>query len=188
MTRHPIAVLAGLAVAALVLTGGSATRHAAIRAETQSPTMERGWLLAQPIGIDLGGSGSRPLRDDRAFSLPIANLDAGYRQDFAFGNQLFDTNWVPAPESETSFEGLGPVFNRDSCSGCHLLDGRGRPPASEGAPMLSMLMRLSLPGTTETGGPVPHPDYGDQLNDRAIPGVPAEGRAIISYTEIARPL
>ena len=34
----------------------------------------------------------------------------------------------------------------------------------------------------------PHPAYGDQLNDRAILGVPAEGRAIIDYDEVARHL
>ena len=46
-----------------------------------------------------------------------------------------------------------------------------------------MLVRLSVPGTDVHGGPKPHPAYGDQLNDRGIPGVPAEGRARIEWRE-----
>src|SRR5690606_34103974 len=47
-----------------------------------------------------------------------------------------------------------------------------------------MLIRLSIPGKAEDGGPNPHPVYGGQLNDKAIPGVPAEGKATIYYTEV----
>ncbi len=47
-----------------------------------------------------------------------------------------------------------------------------------------MLIRLSIPGKAEDGGPKPHPHYGGQLNDKAILGVPAEGRTIIQYEEI----
>jgi CxxC motif-containing protein (DUF1111 family) len=47
--------------------------------------------------------------------------------------------------------------------------------------MRSMLVRLSLPGTDAHGGPRPHPAYGDQLNDAAVPGVPPEGRARVSW-------
>jgi len=47
-----------------------------------------------------------------------------------------------------------------------------------------MLVRLSLPGQGPHGEPRPHPAYGDQLQNRGIPGrVPAEGQAIFSYTE-----
>src|SRR5690606_38183629 len=114
---------------------------------------------------------------------PAANLPMSALRDFSFGNKLFNTNWVEAPASVTSLDGLGPTFNRVSCSGCHFKDGRGRPPASDTEPMNSMLMRLSIPGTAADGGPNPHPAYGSQLNDRAIRGVPAEGRATILYHE-----
>ena len=45
-----------------------------------------------------------------------------------------------------------------------------------------MLIRLSAVGAD--GKPVPHPAYGEQLNDRAVLGVPAEGRAVIDVTEV----
>jgi CxxC motif-containing protein (DUF1111 family) len=149
-------------------------------------------LLAAPAfaGDDgmspkLGGDGTRAIASEKAFTLPLANLAKEQLRAFFFGNRLFNTNWTQAPGSVESFDGLGPVFNRVSCSGCHTRDGRGQPPASPDDAMLSMLVRLSIPGTDAHGGPRPHPSYGDQLNDRAIHGVPAEGRARIDYGEIA---
>lgn len=136
------------------------------------------------ISADLGGATTRIEDGPNAFTFLIANAGAGYARPFQFGNRLFNTNWVTAPASVTKFDGLGPLFNRVSCSGCHLRDGRGQPPAETGAPMESMLVRLSIPGVAEDGGPLPHPAYGGQLNDRAIIGVAPEGRAIITYEEV----
>ena len=47
-----------------------------------------------------------------------------------------------------------------------------------------MLIRLSIPGKNAHGGPNPHPAYGDQLSERANPGVAPEGHASITYTEV----
>ena len=132
----------------------------------------------------LGGETSRPGINRNAFALAAATLDREQTRVFFFGNRLFNTNWVMAPSSTEGFDGLGPLFNRVSCSGCHLRDGRGQPPETAEEEMLSMLVRLSLPGAAEDGGPLPHPLYGDQLSDRAIPGVPAEGRAILEWEEV----
>lgn len=117
-----------------------------------------------------------------AFAMPLANLPIAKLRDFTFGNKMFNTNWVEAPASVTSLDGLGPTFNRVSCSGCHLRDGRGRPPRSADEPMNSMLIRLSV---LRDGEAVPHPHYGDQLNPFSIGDVPAEGRASIAYEEVA---
>ncbi len=141
-------------------------------------------LLAIPITSALGGQGTRPIASDDAFSFQNANSPVEHQRPFSFGNRLFNTNWVEAPASVKSFDGLGPMFNRVSCSGCHTKDGRGRPPEDNQGPMDSMLLRLSLPGIAQHGGVVPDPIYGDQLSERAILSVPPEGRAIITYTEI----
>ena len=107
--------------------------------------------------------------------------------DFSFGNRLFNTNWVKAPASVKSLDGLGPLFNRVSCSGCHTRDGRGRPPEpGEEGPMISMLMRLSVKGEAPRGGPKPHPVYGLQLQSRAVQGVKPEGRVRVRYEKITR--
>lgn len=136
------------------------------------------------ITPELGGGTSRPGIDRNAFALPAANLTHDEVRQFFFGNRLFNTNWIAAPSSTDGFDGLGPLFNRVSCDGCHLRDGRGEPPAEPGGEMLSMLVRLSLPGGDEHGGPLPHPVYGEQLSDRALPGVAPEGRAVIQWEEI----
>ena len=166
------------AVAALLLsgfaTGYGAGREADIR-ET---------LLALPVGAKLGGDTTRPLETPDAFSFQAANAPRDHQRPFSFGNRLFNTNWVEAPASVKSFDGLGPLFNRVSCSGCHTKDGRGQPPERGQGPMDSMLLRISIPGIGPHGGPNPIPDYGDQLSERGIRDVPAEGQAVISYEEI----
>lgn len=114
----------------------------------------------------------------------MPNSPRHHQRPFSFGNRLFNTNWTITPGSVKAFDGLGPMFNRVSCSGCHTLDGRGSPPADGEGPFDTMLIRLSTPGADKNGGPNPHPAYGDQLSDRAIPGVPAEGRPLITYEEV----
>ena len=119
-----------------------------------------------------------------AFAQPIPNLDRQRRRVFSFGDRLFNTQWVQAPGSVASLDGLGPLFNRNSCAGCHIRDGRGRPPIPGETRMLSKLIRLSVPGTNEQGGPLPHPVYGGQLQEQGISGVSAEGKTQITWTEV----
>ena len=120
-----------------------------------------------------------------AFSQAAPALNKADLQVFNFGSRLFNTNWVVAPASANGFDGLGPVFNRVSCSGCHLRDGRGRAPKVDEVELLSMVVRISVPGMDEHGGPKPVPGYGTQINDRAIPGVPPEARIKIQWQELA---
>jgi CxxC motif-containing protein (DUF1111 family) len=50
----------------------------------------------------------------------------------------------------------------------------------------SMLVRLSIPGQGSHGAPRPDPNYGDQLQEEGILGrVPPEGRALITWSEVA---
>jgi CxxC motif-containing protein (DUF1111 family) len=141
----------------------------------------RDYLLALPDSDKLGGQTSRLLDTPDAFSFQAANAPREHQRPFSFGNRLFNTNWVEAPASVKSFDGLGPLFNRVSCSGCHTKDGRGQPPESGQGPMDSMLLRISIPGVGPHGGPKPVPNYGDQLNERGITDVEGEGLASVVY-------
>lgn len=143
----------------------------------------RDMLLAIPVTEQLGGDGTRPVFNDDAFVFQTPNSPKRHQRPFSFGNRLFNTNWVEAPGSVKAFDGLGPMFNRVSCSGCHTKDGRGRPPENNQGPMDSMLLRISIPGKDANGAAMPHPAYGDQISERAILHVEPEGRAEISYTE-----
>ena len=119
-----------------------------------------------------------------AFSQAAPALNKADLRVFNFGSRLFNTNWVVAPASASGFDGLGPLFNRVSCSGCHLRDGRGRAPNAGEDELLSMVLRISVAGTDKLGAPKPVPGYGTQINDRAIPGVPPEARVQIRWQEL----
>jgi CxxC motif-containing protein (DUF1111 family) len=141
-------------------------------------------LLAHPVTADLGGSTTVNNAGVQAFRAIAANATGMSHARFMFGKQLFETVWEPAPGSQPTTDGLGPVFNRSACSECHVNNGRGAPPESPDATMDSMLVRLSVPGEDTHGGPEPVPGYGGQLQDRGIDGVPSEGRAQITYEVI----
>ena len=92
---------------------------------------------------------------------------------------------MTAPASTEARDGLGPTFNAQSCSSCHTLDGRAKPPDHNEDPERGLLFRLSIPGVDPaTGAPAPDPAYGGQLQDRGILTVPPEGRFIITYREV----
>jgi CxxC motif-containing protein (DUF1111 family) len=91
--------------------------------------------------------------------------------------------WVILPSENREIAGLGPLYNRMSCIACHAGNGRGFAPDTAAEPMRTMLVRLSVPGLDEHGGPKPHVAYGGQLNENGVPGVPGEGRAELHYTE-----
>ena len=103
---------------------------------------------------------------------------------FVTGNSFFRSNWVTAPASVQSLDGLGPIFNAISCGSCHFKDGRAAPPNSPDAPLNGLLFRLSIPGTDIHGGPLGDPVYGGQFQDKAILNVQNEGRVRVSYTEL----
>jgi CxxC motif-containing protein (DUF1111 family) len=131
----------------------------------------------------LGGDTTIFDTSDEAFNYPARNLGADKRALFQIGDGVFNRNWITAPATPQGNDGLGPTFNALSCSGCHPNNGRGAPPA-DGEEFLALLLRLSVPGVDAHGGPVGDPNYGDQLENRAILGVPAEGTPTVTYTEM----
>jgi CxxC motif-containing protein (DUF1111 family) len=117
-----------------------------------------------------------------AFAQPVAWLTEKHRRAFFVGNSFFNLAWVSAPASVAERDGLGPLFNARSCSACHFKDGRGRPPEA-GEPLVSMLLRVSVPGRGSDGAPLGDPAYGDQIQGSALPGVPAEADVLVDYDE-----
>jgi len=107
--------------------------------------------------------------DSHAFSEPAPVLTVKQRQTFMAGRSVFNRQWA-AITSLNGDWGLGPTFIADRCSACHINTGRGSPPASPGEQLLSMLVRLSIPGADVHGGPKSHPSYGDQFQNRSMDG------------------
>ena len=132
-----------------------------------------------------GGDTTIATTNRNSFGLAAPNLTNPERRVFEVGDSFFTRNWVTAPASTEARDGLGPTFNAQSCSSCHTLDGRAKPPDHNEDPERGLLFRLSIPGTDPgTGGPVPDAAYGGQLQDRGILTVPPEGRFLIANREV----
>lgn len=116
-----------------------------------------------------------------AYSVPIPMLTKKQSKRFAAGKEQFNEMWVLAPDPSGVW-GLGPTFNEDRCAHCHVENGRSAAVPDGGDAVRGPLVRLSLAGNDEHGGPLPHPVYGDQLQNRGIEGrVPPEGRVVVNY-------
>ncbi|WP_369908033.1 di-heme oxidoredictase family protein [Tropicimonas sp. IMCC34043] len=126
------------------------------------------------------------------FSLPSANLAPERGLDFRVGHGFFEKLWVAAPTATTASDGLGPLYNARGCKSCHVRDGRGHPPEGPDDNGVSMVLKLSQPGDPAAAADLirahlatlPDPTYGNQLQDRSLPGLPAEGRLAIDWTPV----
>jgi len=131
-----------------------------------------GGAVAAPGALDApslsAGTFTVELVDSSAYSEPAPVLTRKQREKFLAGRSVFRRQWASIVSLNGDW-GLGPTFVNDRCIGCHINNGRGHPPAAGEQPA-SMLVRLSLPGTAEHGGPRPHPDYGDQFQNRSLDG------------------
>jgi CxxC motif-containing protein (DUF1111 family) len=141
----------------------------------------RGWhivLALAACGDNMPGEdrqGGQTTVDDRtqgAFLHPAANLSMDQKQVFTAGNGPFAFHWeIPQ---------LGPLFNNDSCFGCHGSNGRGHSQITFGGqvdingPQSEALVRVSMPTGMPAvpGGDVPVPNFGLQLHDHATVGLP----------------
>ena len=165
-------------------TEAEAARVAAV---TAPPTT---FDVAQAFEANPGGAASVRRRDDgQALSLPQTNLSYEQQSDFALGNGLFERLWVAAPASTIASDGLGPMFNMRSCQDCHVKDGRGHPPLHRDDDAGSLVVRLGVPKPDPDAlsrylGAGADPVYGHQFSDRALPGVPAEGRVGVEWKTV----
>jgi len=146
--------------------------------------------------MQAGAATVKKLINADIFSHPSANLTFEGRQRFLVGNGLFRKDWVSAPSSTQASDGLGPLFNARSCQACHVKDGRGTVPGfdpMERTDAVALLLRLSVPPRNEAERArldsrelplLPDPVYGSQLQNFAVPGLPAEGRMEIEYEPV----
>ncbi len=139
-------------------------------AELQEDNLNE-WLSGGSQTVFNSGSG--------AFSSIFPDLHGAQEFNHEVGDAAFEATFVSAPAPVHA--GLGPVFNSVSCTSCHIADGRGRPQEANGQ-MISMLIRVSVPGLDEHGGPLSAPGFGGQLQQRAIVGTKPEADVNIQYS------
>jgi len=167
-----------------------ATDEAARIAALVAPTTD--FSKAEPSeALQAGATTSIEEPDRKAFSHFSANLARGRQMDFRLGNALFRKLWVASPSSTQASDGLGPFYNARSCEQCHKEDGRGMPPDGDKAG--TMFLRLARGAETEiekasvadlTVRNFADPVYGSQLQDKAIPGLLAEGQMQVRYAPL----
>ncbi|MDF2697272.1 MAG: uncharacterized protein K0S65_5655, partial [Labilithrix sp.] len=123
------------------------------------------------------GTATVPFNGSNSFLQLLAGLDdLSSLSRFSAGQTVFKSDFgVPL---------LGPTYNSTSCIGCHVGNGRGPTPSvSGGALRGGGVLRVSIPGKTAEGGPLPHPLYGTQIQSTANRGVPEEGTVYFHYEE-----
>ena len=162
--RYPGVFLPALLVSTVVIALDTDPLFSIARAELTEEV-----LLSTKVGVD-------------AYQTARHDLTEKNKKIFQEGHAQFNEAWVLAPEPGGVW-GLGPTFNEDRCAACHRNNGRAAAPGDNTFAELGVVVRLSMPGETQQGGPVPHPTYGDQLQNRGIASrVPAEGQAKIRYS------
>jgi CxxC motif-containing protein (DUF1111 family) len=127
------------------------------------------------------------VQDDAHPPQPWRPLSSIEQASFDLGYSVFNTDWVPANSPPGRIDGLGPVFNSQSCDACHNSRRRGRGPRGDGdAPpdLVIQLGRLLRDRSVQRGTA----EYGYVLNPLAIKGFKPEARISIRYEEQARTL
>lgn len=121
-------------------------------------------------------------RSSNAYSFPAPTLSNAELARHQAGDAAFEARFVTAPAPINP--GLGPVFNHTSCAGCHPRDGRGLALVG-GPPLLSpLLVRVSLEGQDEHGGPIAVAGLGTQIQDHAVYGVAPEAEVVLDWHEV----
>lgn len=165
MKRSLLVYLAFLMTVVIILS------QACRKPEEQTEEDYNEWLSGGSQTVFNSGSG--------AFSNPFPGLSGTADFNHEVGDAAFEATFVSAPAPV--HPGLGPLFNSVSCASCHIADGRGRPQEANGQ-MISMLIRVSVPGYDEHGGPLSAPGFGGQLQQRSIVGTKQEADVNIQYT------
>jgi CxxC motif-containing protein (DUF1111 family) len=95
--------------------------------------------------------------------------------DIAVGKRLFERNWVSAPSSTKSDDGLGPLYDATSCAACHVLNPKTQ--ADEESLPPGLVIRLgNARGETD-------PIYGAQLQTKGVAGQIPEASPKIEWRE-----
>ena len=95
--------------------------------------------------------------------------------DASIGRQLFERNWVSAPSSTKSNDGLGPLYDATSCASCHTRNSDAEMDETYVAP--GTVVRL---GNAKGAG---DPVYGRQLQTRGVAGQTPEANPDITWTK-----
>ena len=139
-----------------------------------SANLRESSAVAELLEPRSGGEATSSFKSRSAFTQPPAGLTAEELATIAQGRRVFHTSWVEAGASVAHFDGLGPFYSSRSCSGCHVRDGRGRPPDGPEEVTRPVVTKLSASD----------PNYGGRLSERSVRGLAAEGRLAVRWDQV----
>lgn len=127
----------------------------------------------------------------KAFTKSYSNLNYEEEDTFMLGRSFFTIPWVEAPSATTARDGLGPLFNANTCVSCHPNNALGSVYSKNGSISRSMVVRLSIPSNNSDLhkkilskiGFIPEPTYGAQLSLNGLSNVSYEGKLNIEYSK-----
>lgn len=99
---------------------------------------------------------------------------------FYLGKSFFRIPWVEAPSATTARDGLGPFFNANTCTSCHIKNAKGIALGENDYIGRGLIVKISVPQTSkktkieETEGFIPDSNYGGQIQINSVHGVPIE--------------
>ena len=146
------------------------------------------------LAVNLDGEILSSSKDKSLLLKPFPSLNDEQYDKFILGRSFFVIPWVEAPSATTARDGLGPLFNANTCVSCHPANGRGTL-FNENVESRSLVVRLSIDSPSliksdlhksllEKKGFIPEPVYGNQLAMNGIHGVDFEGKVKIDFDEV----
>lgn len=137
------------------------------------------WIVATFLVLGWASAHAQPA-DPLA---PPESISADSRVAYEEGRLIFNAHWRPSgTDGPDDFEGLGPLYNRIACSSCHNAGGRGAPPDGPERNFLTALVRIGI--VADDGTVAPHPEFGVQIQDRAVPGVEPEADLSLTWVPV----
>ena len=126
-----------------------------------------------------GGQATTFIVNSQAYGQETDGLDTRQHVVFTKGDGVFAQNFVSG--HAYIYGGLGPIYINTSCTSCHHNEAKGAP--TIGNSNSSLLIRLSIPGEDENGGPLGIPGFGVQLQTKSVSAVSPEGSVKITYKD-----
>lgn len=130
------------------------------------------------------------LKDSKLLLQQKDKLEDEEIDKFILGRSFFNIPWVKAPSSTRARDGLGPLFNANSCISCHPNNSRAMIISDEGKALRGLLARLSINSNEDKykeivyqKGFIPDLVYGEQLAINGVYGVPFEGNIKIDFED-----
>ncbi len=145
-------------------------------------------------GLFAVDNSNKILSSDKNSSLTkaVSSLNDEESDKFMLGKSFFTVPWVEAPSVTTARDGLGPLYNANTCISCHPSNGRGVLFNKDGFVSRSLIAKLSIKSndskehydSLKYKGFVPNEIYGGQLSINSIHGVDFEGKIKVDFEEV----